>query len=181
MDKTHGHLHKSPDVEERETMHRSEYDRGEIDENGQPRFAGNPFGGGGGSGCAHWHRPGGVATGAGDDGARALTAAERKGLRNAGWAVLFVIGLWTFFTIGPGTPLIDESASAEAQMAPFYKSLVAAFFVLFLLSGWAYGKGAGTVENHRDLVKMMTGAMEDLAYYLVLAFVAAHFVAQFRR
>lgn len=120
-----------------------------------------------------------AATGAGDDGARALTVAERKGLRNAGWAVLFVIGLWTFFTIGPGTPLIDESASAEAQMAPFYKSLVAAFFVLFLLSGWAYGKGAGTVENHRDLVKMMTGAMDDLAYYLVLAFVAAHFVAMF--
>lgn len=120
-----------------------------------------------------------AATGAGDDGARELTTAERKGLRNAGWAVLFVIALWTFFTVGPGTPLIDESASAEAQMAPLYKSLVAAFFVLFLLSGWAYGKGAGTVENHRDLVKMMTGAMEDLAYYLVLAFVAAHFVAMF--
>ena len=27
---------------------RGQYDRGEIDENGQPRFAGNPFGGGGG-------------------------------------------------------------------------------------------------------------------------------------
>ncbi|WP_397589959.1 DnaJ C-terminal domain-containing protein [Sphingorhabdus sp.] len=32
---------------------RGQYDRGEIDENGQPRFAGNPFGGGGG------HSPGG--------------------------------------------------------------------------------------------------------------------------
>jgi aminobenzoyl-glutamate transport protein len=64
-------------------------------------------------------------------------------------------------------------------MAPFYKSLVAAFFILFLLAGWAYGKGAGTITNHRDLVKMMTGAMEDLAYYLVLAFAAAHFVAMF--
>ncbi|MBJ7254355.1 MAG: J domain-containing protein [Sphingomonadaceae bacterium] len=29
---------------------RGQYDRGEIDENGQPRFAGNPFGGGGGGG-----------------------------------------------------------------------------------------------------------------------------------
>jgi DnaJ-class molecular chaperone len=29
---------------------RGQYDRGEIDENGQPRFTGNPFGGGGGSG-----------------------------------------------------------------------------------------------------------------------------------
>ena len=64
-------------------------------------------------------------------------------------------------------------------MAPFYKSLVAAFFILFLLAGWAYGKGAGTINDHRDLVKMMTGAMEDLAYYLVLAFAAAHFVAMF--
>lgn len=115
-----------------------------------------------------------------DDGSdRELTDDERRGLRYAGWAVLFVIALWTFFTIGPGTPLIDETASAEAQMAPFYKSLVAAFFILFLLAGWAYGKGAGTITNHRDLVKMMTGAMEDLAYYLVLAFAAAHFVAMF--
>lgn len=64
-------------------------------------------------------------------------------------------------------------------MAPFYKSLVAAFFILFLLAGWAYGKGTGTISDHRDLVKMMTGAMEDLAYYLVLAFAAAHFVAMF--
>lgn len=120
-----------------------------------------------------------AATGADDDSNRELTDAERKGLKNAGWAVLFVIALWTYFTIGPGTPLINESASAEAQMAPFYKSLVAAFFVMFLLAGWAYGKAAGTINDHRDLVKMMTGAMEDLAYYLVLAFAAAHFVAMF--
>ena len=114
-----------------------------------------------------------------EDSDRPLTAAEKKGLRNAGLAVLFVIALWVGFTFGPGTPLIDESASAEAQMNPFYKSLVAAFFILFLLAGWAYGKGAGTIGDHRDLVKMMTGAMEDLAYYLVLAFAAAHFVAMF--
>ena len=84
-----------------------------------------------------------------------------------------------FFAFGPGTPLIDENAAAEAQFAPFYKSLVAAVFLLFLLAGWAYGKGAGTISDHRDLVRMMTGAMEDLAYYLVLAFTAAHFVAMF--
>ena len=92
---------------------------------------------------------------------------------------LFVIGLWLYFVFGPGTPLVNESASAEAQLTPFYRSLVAAFFLLFLLAGWAYGKGAGSIGDHRDLVKMMTGAMEDLAYYLVLSFAAAHFVAMF--
>ena len=113
------------------------------------------------------------------DGDRPLSAAESKGLRWAGLAVLFVVGLWLFFTLGPGTPLIDEGASPEAQLTPFYQSLVAGFFLLFLLAGWAYGKAAGTIDDHRGLVKMMAGAMEDLAYYLVLAFAAAHFVAMF--
>ena len=114
-----------------------------------------------------------------NDGVKPLSELERKGLTYAGLATLFVIALWIFFTLGPGTPLIDETAKAEAQMTPFYQSLVAAFFLLFLLAGWAYGKGAGSIKDHRDLVGMMTSAMEDLAYYLVLAFAAAHFVAMF--
>ncbi len=108
-----------------------------------------------------------------------LTAQERKGLRRAGLAALFVVGLWIFFAIGPGTPLIDETASAEAQLTPFYQSLVAAFFILFLLTGWAYGAATGAIKDHRDLVRMMSESMAALAYYLVLAFTAAHFVAMF--
>lgn len=111
---------------------------------------------------------------------RPLTDGERKGLRMAGLATLAVVALWLVFTFGPGTPLIDESAEiAEARLTPLYQSLVGGFFLLFLLAGWAYGKAAGTIGDHRDLVKMMSGAMEDLAYYLVLAFAAAHFVAMF--
>ncbi|MGB3723124.1 MAG: AbgT family transporter [Pacificimonas sp.] len=108
-----------------------------------------------------------------------LSALEKKGLKRAGLAALGVIALWVFFTVGPGTPLIDEAASAEARLTPFYRSLVAGFLVLFLACGWAYGSAAGTVSGHRDIVRMMSGAMEDLAYYLVLAFAAAHFVAMF--
>ena len=108
-----------------------------------------------------------------------LSGAERKGLRRAGLAALLVVGLWAFFALGPGTPLIDETATPEARLTPFYRSLVAGFFMLFLLSGWAYGKATGAIGNHRDLVKMMSDSMGDLAYYLVLAFAAAHFVAMF--
>lgn len=113
------------------------------------------------------------------DADEALTPAERSGLRRAGLATLAVVGLWAFLTLGPGTPLIDEAASPEARLSPFYRSLVAGFFVLFLAAGWAYGAAVGAVKGHRDVVKMMSGAMGDLAYYLVLAFVAAHFVAMF--
>ncbi|MBW8296613.1 AbgT family transporter [Sphingopyxis sp.] len=120
-----------------------------------------------------------AATGDSGERDRALTDAERKGLRHAGFAILFVIGLWAFFTLGPGTPLIDEAGPPEARLSPFYRSLVAAFFLLFLLAGWAYGRATGVIGNHRDLVKMMSESMGDMAYYLVLAFAAAHFVAMF--
>jgi len=108
-----------------------------------------------------------------------LSADERRGLASAGFAALAVVVIWVFLAIGPGTPLIDETARAEAQLNPFFQSLVAGFFVLFLATGWAYGKAAGSIKDHRDVVKMMSEAMADLGYYLVLAFAAAHFVALF--
>lgn len=109
-----------------------------------------------------------------------LSEGQKSGMRWAGLAVLGVVALWLFFTFGPGTPLIDEEAAVpEARLTPFYQSLVAGFFILFLAAGWAYGRKAGTIKDHRDLVKMMSESMGDLAYYLVLAFAAAHFVAMF--
>lgn len=114
-----------------------------------------------------------------EDGDKPLTPEQKKGLRRALYATIIVCLAWVVFTIGPGTPLIDETAKPEARLSPFYKSLVAGFLILFLAAGWAYGAAAGTVKNHRDIVEMMTGAMGDLAYYMVLAFAAAHFVAMF--
>lgn len=109
-----------------------------------------------------------------------LEAGQKRGLALAGAASLIVCGLWALFVFGPGTPLIDEDAAlAPARLTPFYQSLVGGFFLLFLAAGWAYGAAAGTVRSHRDIVRMMSEAMGDLAYYLILAFAAAHFVAMF--
>ncbi len=112
----------------------------------------------------------------------------RKGLRAAGLAALFVVGLWVLMVFAPGTPLINEAAcegiqaadcSIHSQLRPLYQSLVGGFFLLFLLTGWAYGRATGAIKNHRDLVNMMAESMKDMGYYLVLAFAAAHFVAMF--
>ena len=119
-----------------------------------------------------------------------LSANERKGLRRAGLALLAVVGFWAFLTLGPNTPLINEAACSDARLAagdcafqarltPFYQSLIAGFFVLFIATAWVYGKAVGTVDDHRDIVKMMAEAMKDMGYYPVLAFAAAHFVALF--
>ncbi|MBD2841183.1 AbgT family transporter [Erythrobacter sp. KMU-140] len=133
---------------------------------------------------------GGATAGVDDDQSPDPTAHEgelaAKGLRHAGLAALFVVGLWVLMVFAPGTPLIDEPAcdgvadcSIHTQLAPLYRSLVAGFFLLFLLAGWAYGRATGTIKDHRDLVGMMSESMKDMGYYLVLAFAAAHFVAMF--
>ncbi len=127
-----------------------------------------------------------------DDPNAPLTEPQRKGLRNAGFALLFVALLWVFLTVGGmipfvgqavfagDSPLFNESADGlVSQLSPLFQSLVAAFLILFLFAGVAYGTAAGTIKSHRDTVSMMSGAMADLAYYLVLAFAAAHFVAMF--
>ena len=109
-----------------------------------------------------------------------LTPQERKGLRGAGLAALAVCLVWVVFTVGPGTPLMNDDAPELAlQLTPFFRSLVAGFFVLFLAAAWVYGSATGVVKNHRDIVRMMSESMGDLSYYLVLAFFAAHFVAMF--
>lgn len=109
----------------------------------------------------------------------AITPEQRKGLRHAGLAVLALVALWAFLTLGPGAPLFDTEAEPSAQMAPFYQSLIAFFTLIFLATGFFYGRAAGTIETHRDLIAMMSDAMKVMAYYLVLSFAAAHFVAMF--
>jgi len=113
-----------------------------------------------------------------------LTDAQQKGLRAAGFAMLVVVLAWAFMTFGPGTPLLLDGPGTEdmawyQKANPFFRSLVAAFMILFLAAGWAYGRAAGTINNQKELVDMMTESMKDMGYYLVLAFAAAHFVAMF--
>ena len=118
------------------------------------------------------------------DNDKPLTEREKKGLRRAGIAAVGVCILWVAMTFGPGTPLLNDGPGTEGQTwyvtaTPFFRSLVGGFMVLFLAAGWAYGSAAGTIKSGDDLVAMMTEAMKDMGYYLVLSFAAAHFVAMF--
>ena len=64
-------------------------------------------------------------------------------------------------------------------MTPFYSSLVAGFFLLFLVCGVAYGAAVGTVKSQGDVVRLTGQSMAEMGPYIVLAFVAAHFVTMF--
>ncbi|MDP2214948.1 AbgT family transporter [Phenylobacterium sp.] len=110
---------------------------------------------------------------------QATSARERKGLIWAGIGAVVVIGLWTAMSIGPAAPFINAEGGPGERMTPFYSSLVAGFFLLFLVCGVAYGAAAGTVKNQGDVVRLTGQSMAEMGPYIVLAFVAAHFVAMF--
>ncbi len=110
-----------------------------------------------------------------------MLAAESKGLRAAGWAALLVAAGTAALVFIPGySPLYEPTATEQSErILPFYRSIVAILLTLLLACGWAYGKAAGTIHSHRDVVTMMAKGMEGMAPYLVLVFFAAHFVAMF--
>lgn len=119
-----------------------------------------------------------------------LTAAERRGLRAAGLAAMGVIALFAALAVPAlwqgvqgGAPLFDEAAAAAGRsdqaLQPLLQSMVAGFFLLFLVVGVAYGRASGATRDHRDEVRMVSEGMASMSYCIVLAFVAAHFIALF--
>jgi aminobenzoyl-glutamate transport protein len=109
-----------------------------------------------------------------------VTAAETRGLAFAGVAAAVVVALFACLALWPGfTPLVDETKEGTARLIPFYGSLIAGFFLLFLLSGVAFGLGVGSVKSDRDVVAMMGDGVRAMAPYIVFAFFAAHFIAMF--
>jgi aminobenzoyl-glutamate transport protein len=119
-----------------------------------------------------------------------LSGVERRGLRAAGLAALGVVALFAALAVPAlwqgvqgGAPLFDEAAAAAGRgdqaLQPLLQSMVAGFFLLFLVVGVAYGRASGTTRDHRDEVRMVSEGMASMSYYIVLAFVAAHFIALF--
>jgi aminobenzoyl-glutamate transport protein len=98
---------------------------------------------------------------------------------------LFALLAWpgAWFAAAGDAPLFNEQAGAAGVYAqalqPLLQSMVAAFFLLFLVTGIASGRAAGVNKNHRDEIRIISDGMASMSYYIVMAFVAAHFVALF--
>ncbi|MGE0623621.1 MAG: AbgT family transporter [Pseudomonadales bacterium] len=114
-------------------------------------------------------------------GMEALTDSERAGLTAALAAMAVGLGLLAL-TAFPETSAWRAADGALASAgAPLMQSIVPLIFLLFLIPGVVYGYVAGTVSSHRDLVSGMTQAMSGMGYYIVMAFFASLFIAEFGR
>ena len=109
-----------------------------------------------------------------------LTDRDRRGFL-AGMAALvaglLLLALWAL----PADSALRSSQNGALTSfgAPLMGMIVPLIFLLFLIPGVVHGYVAGTVKTHRDIVAGMTTAMGTMAYYLVMAFFAAQFIAAF--
>jgi aminobenzoyl-glutamate transport protein len=110
-----------------------------------------------------------------------LDRKERRGLLLAlasmlAMAVLLVLAVWPV-----DSPLRSPDGQITSFAAPLMGSIVPLIFLFFLVPGIVYGYGAGTISGHRDVVTGMSKSMGTMAYYIVMAFFAALFIAEFGR
>ena len=107
-----------------------------------------------------------------------LSPREKKALL---WAcVTFVlIGVaLTVFTLLPSSPWRNEDGNFLPK-SPLLASIVFIIFVFFSVSGYVYGRIAGTVRGFKDVPVMMGAALKDMTSFLVLAFILGQFIALF--
>ncbi len=106
---------------------------------------------------------------------------ERKALKWSLFSVLIVLGLVALATI-PADGILRgdfDPETGKRSMRPFYDSIVPIMLVVFFVAGLVYGRIAKTIKNDKDVADMTAKAMATMGMYIVIAFVAAQFVAYF--
>ncbi len=108
-----------------------------------------------------------------------LSSEESRGLMFAALALIATIVAFGFLTIPSGAPLRDPETDVLIGNSPFMNGLIALIMILFLVTGAAYGYGAGTITSVTAIIKAMEKAMTGLGSLILLFFVLSQFVAYF--
>jgi aminobenzoyl-glutamate transport protein len=114
-----------------------------------------------------------------DDAPEVTPEQEQRGLRFALWATLGVLGAITLLTAIPGAPLRNPDTGKVIGDSPFMDSLIVIIMIVFYVAGYLYGRGAGTIKGHLDVIETITKSWAGLASLLVLFLLIAQFIAYF--
>ena len=110
-----------------------------------------------------------------------LSGSEQRGLKYALRAFLgfvLVIGLLTVPPL-PWGILRNQDTGGIMAGSPFMSGLIILISLMFLVVGYAYGKGAGTIANPTAAIGLIVKTWSNLAGMIFLLFVIANFIAFF--
>lgn len=106
-----------------------------------------------------------------------LRPEEKKGL----WAALIsflVTGVAIALLVVPEAGPLRAGAEKIID-APFFHTLVPVILIMFFIPGLVYGMVTKSIKNDKDVANQLSDTMATMGSYIVLAFVAAQFVAYF--
>jgi aminobenzoyl-glutamate transport protein len=109
----------------------------------------------------------------------ALSAEESRGLIYAAIAGVAAIVVFGLLAIPSGAPLRHPETDVLIGNSPFMNGLIVIIMVMFLVTGAAYGYGAGTITSLTGNIKAMEKAMTGLGGLILLFLVLSQFVAYF--
>ncbi len=125
------------------------------------------------------YKPDQSAGGAAHEQGGTLSDAESRGLNFALIGLIALIVVFGFLTLPSGAPLRNPDTGELIGNSPFMNGLIAVIMLAFLVTGWAYGIGAGTVRTLTDVIKAIEKAVSGLGGTIFLFFVLSQFVAYF--
>ena len=118
-----------------------------------------------------WSPPPGL-----EPGAAGEAAVVARALRLTGLAALLFLALILWLTLPADAVLRDPETGS---LLPFFQAIVALLMLGFAGLGIVYGRAVGTIRQAGDTVRMAEATLADMAIYILVAFVAAHFLALF--
>jgi aminobenzoyl-glutamate transport protein len=108
-----------------------------------------------------------------------LSEQESRGLRFAGFGLLGLLAIFCLLTLPSFAPLRNPETGELIGNSPFMNGLIALIMLMFLVTGWAYGIGAGTLRTLPEVIAAIEKSIKSLGGTIFLFFVLSQFVAYF--
>lgn len=108
-----------------------------------------------------------------------LSEKESRGLRFALFGLIGLIVVFCLLTLPAGAPLRNPTTHELIGNSPFMNGLIALIMLMFLVTGWAYGIGAGTLRTLTEVIGAIEKSVKNLGGTIFLFFVLSQFVAYF--
>jgi aminobenzoyl-glutamate transport protein len=124
------------------------------------------------------YRPEASADAVPDQGA-VLSEQESRGLRFALYGLAGLLVVFLLLTLPGGAPLRNPETGELIGNSPFMNGLIALIMLIFLVTGWTYGIGAGTLRTLSEVIAAIEKSIKNMGGTIFLFFVLSQFVSYF--
>ncbi|MFK3869839.1 AbgT family transporter [Pseudoalteromonas rhizosphaerae] len=106
---------------------------------------------------------------------------EKRAFFIASTVMIAGLALLAYVSAPGDSAMRSEDGSLTNFRSPLMQSIVPLIFLLFWIPGAVYGFTVGTFKSSKDMIDAMSKAMGGMAYYIVMAFFCALFIAAFSK